>query len=95
MCITAPYRAETSEDEWMLTWEKESRTYFTQCRKCDRFVMDAECSPLVFDSTDSAPFEYETKGCKNCGTKIDVDSACLRRKILPPLRAVVVFENFH
>ena len=69
--ITSPYHADTPEEELMLAWEKEGRQHFNQCRKCGRFIIDAVYNPSVFECTDCAPFEYETRYCKSCGAKID------------------------
>lgn len=71
VCITSPYHADTPEEELMLAWEKEGRQHFNQCRKCGRFIIDAVYNPSVFECTDCAPFEYETRYCKSCGAKID------------------------
>ena len=71
VCITSPYHADTPEEELMLAWEKEGRQHFNQCRKCGRFIIDAVYNPVVFECTDCAPFEYETRYCKSCGAKID------------------------
>lgn len=71
VCTTMPYHAETPEAELMLAWEKEGRQYFNRCRK---WVIDAVYNPVVFECTDCAPFEYETRYCKSCGAKINVDA---------------------
>lgn len=70
-CITGPYRADTPQEELMLAWEKEGRAHFNQCRRCGRWTIDAVYNPAVFECTDCAPFEYETRYCKSCGVKIN------------------------
>lgn len=72
-CTTAPYRADTLEDERMLAWENEGKKHFDRCHKCGKWVIAAVYNPEVFECTDCAPFELEISYCKFCGTKVDAD----------------------
>lgn len=72
-CTTKPYRADTPEAELRLAWESEGRAHFNLCHKCGRWVIDAVYNPEVFECTDCAPFELETRYCKFCGAAVDAE----------------------
>lgn len=72
-CTTQPYHAKTPEEELMLAWETEGKSYFNLCHKCGKWVISAVYNPEVFECTDCAPFEHETGYCKFCGAKVGDD----------------------
>ncbi len=69
-CTTAPYKADTPEDELILAWENEGKKHFSLCHKCGKWVISAVYNPEVFECTDCAPFEHATRFCKFCGSKV-------------------------
>lgn len=73
MCTTRLYKSDDPEKERILAWEAEGKQYFNLCHKCGKWVMDAVYNPEVFECTDCAPFEHETRFCKFCGVKVDED----------------------
>ena len=70
VCTTKPYKADTPEAELLLAWEKEGKQHFNICHKCEKLVLDAMFNPEVHECVRCAPFEAESKYCKNCGKKI-------------------------
>lgn len=71
VCTTKPYKADIPEEELRLAWEKEGKKHFNPCHKCGKLVIDAMFNPEVAECVECAPFEAESKFCKNCGTKIE------------------------
>lgn len=78
LCTTRVYNEKTPEQELLAAWEIEGKQHFNTCQKCGRLVSDAMFNPEVFECVDCAPYEAESKFCKNCGAKIyDPNSNCL------------------
>lgn len=73
VCTSNPYKADAPEEELMLAWENEGKAYFNLCHKCGKWVISAVYNPEVFECTDCAPFEHETRYCKFCGAKVWAD----------------------
>lgn len=71
VCTTRPYKADTQEEELELAWKNEGKKHFNLCHKCGKWVIAAVYNPEVFECTDCAPFEHETRYCKFCGAKVD------------------------
>ena len=70
VCTTKPYKADTPEAELLLAWKKEGKQHFNICHKCGKLVLDAMFNPKVHECVRCAPFEAESKYCKNYGKKI-------------------------
>lgn len=72
-CTTKPYPGEDAKAELRDAWESEGKNCFNLCHRCGRWVVDAVYNPEVFECTDCATFEHETRYCKSCGKKVDAD----------------------
>jgi len=70
ICTTAPFHADSPEEELQLAWEKEGKDHFSQCPKCGRYVCDTMYNADVCECVDCAPWEDNPKFCRKCGAPI-------------------------